>query len=307
MGSDPVTKSGMGSDPNRAALVLTAGFGTRLLPLSLVRAKPAVPIAGQPLIGRILRWLAGQNVRHSVLNLHHLPETITRQVGDGSEFGMRVRYSWEDPILGSAGGPRKALSLLPGDNFFIINGDTLTNVDLDALATSHDESGALITMAVLEDKELVHRCGGVVTDSRGIVYGFVPRGPAAVGYHFVGVQMVHASVFAELPLDEPAETVRGVYRKLIAERPGSVRAFLAHGEFLDVGTPADYLNAALTIAAREGSRPPQVGSGSRVDGTAQLIDSVVWDDVTVGAGAHFTNCSIIQRDGELMVTDISHG
>src|SRR5882672_752317 len=128
-----------------SALVLTAGFGTRLLPLSLVRAKPAVPIAGQPLVGRIIRWLAGQDVRHLVLNLHHLPETITSQVGDGAEFGTTVRYSWEDPILGSAGGPRKALPLLPGDNFFIINGDTLTEVDLDALAKSHRESGALVT------------------------------------------------------------------------------------------------------------------------------------------------------------------
>jgi mannose-1-phosphate guanylyltransferase len=71
--------------------VLTAGLGTRLEPLSRVRAKPAVPIAGQPLIGRIIRWLTGQHVRDLVLNLHHLPESITRHVGDGSGLGARVR------------------------------------------------------------------------------------------------------------------------------------------------------------------------------------------------------------------------
>jgi NDP-sugar pyrophosphorylase family protein len=302
--------------------VLTAGVGTRLQPLSYIRAKPAVPIAGQPLVTRILRWLAGQDVRELVLNLHHLPETITRYVGDGAEFGARVRYSWEFPILGSAGGPRKALPLLPADDFFLVNGDTLTDVDLDALAKSHRETGALVTMAVLGDKALVQRYGGVVTDARGIVYGFVPRGPSAVGYHFVGVQMVHPSVFANLPLNEPAETTRGVYRQLIAERPGSVRAFLASGDFWDVGTPSDYLAAALAIGAREHYR--QVGVSSRVDPTAQLVDSVIWDNVDVGAGARlercvvadgvkippgaqFNNCAVIQGADALVVADMTHG
>jgi NDP-sugar pyrophosphorylase family protein len=304
--------------------VLTAGFGTRLRPLSQVRAKPAVPIAGQPLISRIIRWLAGQDVRELVLNLHHLPETITRQVGDGRDLGVRVRYSWEFPILGSAGGPRKALPLLPDDSFFLINGDTLTDVDLDALAKSHRDTGALVTLAVLGDKDLVGRHGGVVTDSRGLVYGFVPKGPAAVGYHFVGVQLVHPSVFASLPLDEPAETIRGLYRQLIAERPGSIRAFLAKGDFLDVGTPADYLDAALTIAHREEYPSPQIGPGSRIDRSAQIVDSVIWDNVEVGAGAQlercvvgdgvkipaaarFRSCAIIQGDGDLVVVDIAHG
>ena len=88
--------------------MLTAGLGTRLQPLSRVRAKPAVPVAGQPLVNRIIRWLAGQHVRELVLNLHHLPETITRHVGDGGDLGARVRYSWEFPILGSAGGPLRS-------------------------------------------------------------------------------------------------------------------------------------------------------------------------------------------------------
>jgi NDP-sugar pyrophosphorylase family protein len=272
--------------------VLTAGLGTRLEPLSRVRAKPAVPIAGQPLIGRIIRWLAGQNVRDLVLNLHHLPESITRQVGDGSGLGARVRYSWEFPILGSAGGPRKALPLLPDEDFFIINGDTLTDVDLAALARSHRESGALVTMAVLGDHALVARYGGVVTDAQGQVHGFAPAGPAAAGYHFVGVQMAHPSVFAHLTPNEPAETTRGVYRTLIAERPGAIRAFLAGGSFWDVGTPSDYLRAALAIAAGEGISAQQIGPGSRVDRTARIVDSVIWDNVNVGAGAVLERCVV---------------
>src|SRR4051812_44818618 len=148
-------------------MLLTAGLGTRLEPLSSVRAKPAVPIAGHPLVNRIIRWLVSQDVRNLVLNLHHLPETITRHVGDGSGLGAQVRYSWECPILGSAGGPRKALALLPAGDFFIINGDTLTDIDLSALASAHHRSGALVTMAVLADRALLARYGGVVTDSQG--------------------------------------------------------------------------------------------------------------------------------------------
>src|SRR5215468_3964491 len=94
------------------ALVLTAGLATRLRPLSLVRAKAALPVAGITLVERILARLAAAGVRDVVINLHHLAHTITAVVGDGSPLGVRVRYSWESPVLGSAGGPRHALPLL---------------------------------------------------------------------------------------------------------------------------------------------------------------------------------------------------
>src|SRR4051812_36989828 len=89
-----------------AALVLTAGLGTRLHPLTYVRAKAAVPVNGETLARRAVRWLAGHGVHDLVLNLHHLPATIAASVGGGCDLGARVRYSWEDPVLGSAGGPR---------------------------------------------------------------------------------------------------------------------------------------------------------------------------------------------------------
>jgi NDP-sugar pyrophosphorylase family protein len=304
--------------------VLTAGLGTRLQPLSFVRAKPAVPIAGQPLVARILRRLADYDVRDVVLNLHHLPQTITAHVGDGSEFGVRVRYSWESPVLGSAGGPRKALPLLPEEDFFIVNGDTLAEVDLHALATQHRESGAIVTMAVVDDRSLVERHGGVITDSRGSVHGFVPAGRAAGGYHFVGVQMVHPSAFARVRLGEPAESTRDVYRTLIAERPGSICAFLTKGEFWDVGTPADYLEATLSVGAAEGVSSPQIGHHSRVAKDAQVTSTVIWDEVEVGEGAsldrcvvadgvkippgaRFRSCAIIQTGDDVVVADIVNG
>jgi mannose-1-phosphate guanylyltransferase len=300
---------------------LTAGQGTRLRPLSFVRAKPAVPVAGEPLVRRILRYVSGHGVRDAVLNLHHLPETITGLVGDGSDLGMRVRYSFESPVLGSAGGPRKALSLLADEDFFIINGDTLTTVDLHALAENHRQTGALVTIAVVPN-QWPERYGGLVLDATGRFHSVVPRGSPVRSYHVVGVQMAHPTAFAHLPLNEPAESISGIYRSLVAHDLGAVRAFLCAADFWDVGTPADYLAASGSIGGREGYRLPHVGRSSVVAPTARVSDSVLWDDVEVGAGAtldrcivadgvkipagvSFQNCAIIHREGELVIADIT--
>ena len=116
--------------PLTHALLLTAGLGTRLRPLTLVRAKPAIPVAGVPMVHRIMPLgCAAAGVTDVVLNLHHLPESIAAVVGDGSDLGVRARYSWEQPrVLGSAGGPRQALDILGAETFVIVNGDTLTDV-----------------------------------------------------------------------------------------------------------------------------------------------------------------------------------
>ena len=204
---------------------------------------------------RILRYAHDHGVRDAVLNLHYLPETITSRVGDGTDLGLHVRYSFESPVLGSAGGPRKALSLLPHEDFFIINGDTLTSVDLQALAHSHRETGALVTIAVMPNR-WPDRYGGLVVDSSGRFHSTVPRGSSVRSYHVVGVQMAHPSAFARLPLNEPAESIGGVYRSLVAENLGAVRAFLCEADFWDVGTPADYLGRRDRSANERGALFP---------------------------------------------------
>ena len=117
------------------------GPGTRLRPLTDVRAKPAIPVAGEPMIRRIISWLAAHGVTDLVLNLHHRPETLTAVVGDGADLAVRVRYSWEPRILGSAGGPRQALPLVAADPFLVVNGDTIADVDLAMLAAAHAHIG----------------------------------------------------------------------------------------------------------------------------------------------------------------------
>ena len=268
------------------ALVLTAGMATRLRPLSRLRAKAALPVAGHPLVHRIVRWLAAAGVGDLVLNLHHLPHTITRLVGDGAQLGVRVRYSWEVPLLGSAGGPRRALPLVGAPRFLIINGDTLTDVDVNAVLESHERSGALVTMAVVPNTE-PHKYGGVVVDDDGAVTGFTRRGSAEPSFHFIGVQAAEADAFTPLPDNAPSESVGGRYPELMRGRPGSVRAHVCDAEFFDIGTPQDYVDTCLRLAAREGAALPS--------------DSILWDDVTVEAGARLYRCVI--TDGVRVPSD----
>jgi NDP-sugar pyrophosphorylase family protein len=292
-----------------SALVLTAGLGTRLRPLSYVRAKGALPLGGEPLARRILRGLCVAGVRDAVLNLHHLPHTLTRAIGDGTDMGMRVRYSWETPVLGSAGGPRRALPLLrerakdAEQPFLIVNGDTLTNVDLAALVADHRSSGALITMAVIPNVE-PDKYSGVAAEADGCFAGFVARGSASPSFHFIGVQVVDPDAFASVPPDTPYE-VKTLYPMLSAARRESVRLFRTSAEFLDIGTPADYLNTALAIANREGIQTT-AGSRSKIAVNARIERSVLWDDVEVSEGAMVKECVV--ADGVVVPADTSwHG
>jgi mannose-1-phosphate guanylyltransferase len=270
------------------ALVLTAGLATRLRPLSFVRAKAAMPVAGQPIVQRILRWLATGGVTDAVLNLHHLPETIAGIVGDGAADGVHVRYSWEMPVLGSAGGPRHALPLLGSSAFLIVNGDTLTNVDVAALVDAHRRSGALVTMAVIPNAD-PGKYSGLAVDGTGAFTGVVSRTSSQSSYHFVGVQVAEAEAFAMLPDNRPFESVRQLYPTLLATRPGSIRTFLCSAEFFDIGTPADYLSTSLAFTARESAQ-------SLIPNPQSLLeDCVLWDDVEVDEDVRLRRC--ILTDG----------
>ena len=274
------------------ALVLTAGLATRLRPVSDVRAKAAMPVAGKPIIGRILEWLSAAGVRRVVLNLHHRPDTIARVVGEGTEWGLEVRYSWEAKVLGSAGGPRRALPLIDADHFLIVNGDTLTDCNLTGLVERHLETQARVTMAVVPGD--VGRYGGVLVGPEGRVTGFAGRASPASALpvlHFIGVQAVNAGVFDGVADDEPSETVRTLYPRLIAEGVASIRAFESNAEFLDVGTAADYHRTVATVAAREGVAF-DVGEHCQIDAGAVVKDTVIWDRVVVPRATQLINCIV---------------
>jgi len=273
------------------ALVLTAGLGTRLDPLTRLVAKPAVPIGSRTLVERVLAWLERQDITNLVLNLHYRPETITGVIGDGAHLGLHVRYSWEHPLLGSAGGPRRALSLLDAPTFLIVNGDTLCEIDLAPMIAAHERSQALATLALVPNAH-PDRYNGVVLGDDDVVRGFLPKGTADQTWHFVGIQVVNASAFAQLPDGVPAETVAGIYREYVTTQPGSIRGWRVSVPFVDVGTPRDYLEASLN-AGRIGSAGEGTSAvGTMIDPSAQLIRSVVWPGSRVGAGAELDMCIV---------------
>jgi len=291
------------------ALVLTAGLATRLRPLSFVRAKAALPVAGTPLIHRILHSLKSAGVQDVVLNLHHLPHTLTTLLGDGNGLGMRIRYSWEVPVLGSAGGPKRAIPLLPNPEsripnagtFLILNGDTLTDLNIPALLDDHRRSGALVTMAVVENTT-PDKYSGVGVGADSAFTGWVARGSREPSYHFIGVQVAEPEAFASVPADAPSE-VRTLYPALIAARPGAVRAFRTQASFVDIGTPSDYLHTSLTLAAQERI---DMSAGAEINPAARVERSVLWDDVVVEEGAMLREC--IVTDGVRVPSDTSwHG
>jgi mannose-1-phosphate guanylyltransferase len=295
------------------ALVLTAGLGTRLAPLTSIRAKAAVPVNGDTLARRVIRWLVSEGIRDLVLNLHHRPASIAGSVGDGSDLGARVRYSWENPVLGSAGGPKHALPLLatsqqPAANqqgptarseepaarsensFLIVNGDTLTNVRLADMLSAHVASGAIVTMALIPNPR-PDTYGGVVVTDQGWVTGFTRAGSAQPSYHFVGVQIAEPRAFEPVSDGVPSETVNGIYRQMIATDSHMISGFVCDASFRDIGTPADYLETSLYLAGLEGNR---LATGSRLEihPTASVVRTAIWDDVKIGAGAELTECIV---------------
>ncbi len=304
------------------ALVLTAGLATRLQPLSSIRAKAVLPVAGTPLVMRILQRLRDAGIRRVVLNLHHRADSITRVVGDGSNVGLEVRYSWEAGILGSAGGPARALPLLESDRFLVVNGDTLADVDLRSIASQHVDTNALVTLAAVNADA---RYNAIVANDAGIVTGFsnrslgTPGTPGTAGlFHFIGIQAVNAAVFAGVSPDVRSESVHGIYPELIRSRPGAVRIFHTGAEFFDIGSPRDYLTTAMTLAQREG-RPLDRGRDCVIAPDATLTNTILWDRVRIGAGAELTDCvvaddvtvppgaryshsSLVMRENDLLVS-----
>lgn len=275
------------------ALILAAGLGTRLAPLTAHRAKPSLPVAGRPLIARILDRLQEAGIRRVVINLHAHADSITAIVGDGRPWNLDVRYSWEPAILGSGGGPARALPLLAHDRFLVMNGDTLTDVDLRELASTHLTSGAQATLAVTAAD--LTRYNALVSSATGFLEGRVLRGDPVPAqrplWHFLGVQAVDASLFSGISTHRPSEVLTDLYLPRALQGPGSIRLWPTQTSFHDIGTPADYLDTSLAVGHSGGRRLVQ-GARCHIEADATLTDCVLWDDVRVGAGAALSRCIV---------------
>lgn len=183
------------------AMLLAAGFGTRLKPLTDKIPKPLVPVAGIPLIFYNLALLAHHGIREIVINLHYKGDQIEQVLGDGSRFGFDIRYSHEKTILGTGGGIRKAFPLLKTDSLVVLNADIITDVDLVALQNFHTSKKVEATLVLKESPE-AQAYGAVCAGDDGFVQSLLQE-PAGVSCThrciFTGVHLLGREIVDRLP------------------------------------------------------------------------------------------------------------
>src|SRR5712692_1353761 len=153
------------------AFILAAGFGTRLWPLTEDRTKAAIPFLNRPLIAYSVEYLASHGIRDIIVNLHHQPDSIRRALGDGSKFGVNISYSFEEQILGTSGALDPVRESLLDDDFLVINGKIITNIDLGRAIAAHRRQKALATL-VLKENVLREHFSIVEVDDRSWITRF---------------------------------------------------------------------------------------------------------------------------------------
>jgi mannose-1-phosphate guanylyltransferase/mannose-1-phosphate guanylyltransferase/phosphomannomutase len=151
-------------------MVLAAGLGTRLRPITFDMPKPMVPVLNRPVMEHILRLLARHGFSETIANLHWFPDLIEGHFGDGSAFGVSLTYSHEEALLGTSGGVRNAADFL-GDDFLVISGDALTDIDLTAMREFHQSHGGIATLATKRVDDTT-QFGVAITDAEGRIGGF---------------------------------------------------------------------------------------------------------------------------------------
>jgi len=152
------------------AMILAAGLGTRLRPITYGMPKPMVPVANRPVMEHIVRLLARHGFGEAIANLHWFPETIEGRFGDGSAFGLELSYSHEEKLLGTAGGVRNAAGFL-GDSFLVVAGDALTDIDFGAMREFHESHDGLATLATKRVSD-TDQYGVVIAGEDGRIQGF---------------------------------------------------------------------------------------------------------------------------------------
>lgn len=231
------------------AMVLCAGFGTRLRPLTDKVPKPLVPLCGLPLLQYNLALLRGAGVRDLVVNTHHLGAEMERGARDlASRLGLGIEVSREGKhILGTGGGVKRAQALLGSGTFFLLNGDMLFDVDLAAALAAHKAAGAVATM-VLAPYPRGATYGAVEVDAGFNVRRIAGRGAAAepglTKMHFTGVHVLEPELLARLPAEGESDINRTAYVRLIHEGV-KVHGFLQGGYWGDLGAPRSLLRANL--------------------------------------------------------------
>ncbi len=230
------------------AMILAAGEGSRLRPLTLTRPKPMVPMGDRPLLAHTINWLQRHDITEIGINLHYKPEVITDYFGDGSDMGVRLVYSYEPEILGTAGGA-KALEGFLDETFVVVYGDLLTALDLGAVVAAHRERQAQVTV-VLYRVPNPWECGLVEMVATGRITRFVekpPRDQVFTDLANAGVYIMEPGVLSRVPAGQFYDFGHDLFPQLLAEGV-PMFGYPTEQYLLDIGNHEKYQQAQRDLA-----------------------------------------------------------
>jgi len=291
------------------AMILAAGLGTRLFPLTRFRPKALVPIVNKPIIGRTIEYLKRYGVGKIIVNAHHHHEQLLDYLGGGEAFGLEIEVRVEPIILGTGGGIKNTEDFWDEEPFLVINGDVSANIDLKAAYEIHQSSGALVTL-VLHDREPFNQVK--VDRDMGIVD--IAKGNTPNRLAFTGIHVIDPPVLKHIP--------KGVFSSIISCYKGLIasgeplKAYIAQGHYwFDVGSVDGYIEAnrgllkepfaiAEDCTVGPGVRFEEwaiVGARCRLEKHVEIRRSILWEDVTVRGGRKIrdsiiTSSRIVDRD-----------
>lgn len=268
-------------------MILAAGYGERLWPLTADRTKPALPVLGKPLVGYVAEYLAGFGINEVVVNLHHHPDSVRRSLGDGRQFGVTLEYVHEPVILGTSGALDNARAVLDSDTFVVVNGKLITDLDLHAALREHRARNALATL-VLRRNPNFERFSFVEVQN-GLVKRFAGM-PSRDSWQsdeaplmFTGIHIIEPRIFDYVPRKVFSDSVIDVYPQAIAKGE-RILGHVAEGMWYELSTMQRYLDISLALLRPQG-RDVYAGQNSSIDAKASVRNSVLWDRVTIEPGA----------------------
>jgi NDP-sugar pyrophosphorylase family protein len=286
------------------AMIMAAGLGTRLWPLTDQTAKPMVPVLNRPVMEHIVRLLAKHGITKVCANLHHHPEAIVEHFGDGSAFGVEIAFRFEEELLGTAGGVGNFRDVLGEETFLVMSADSLTDVDLSAFLAHHRACGGIATMAVkqVSDPSLY---GVVVNDSAGRVTGFQEKPAAREALSDLcncGIYAFEPAIFDYVPPAAFVDWAKNVFPRLLSdEKPFYV--WPLEGYWNDVGSIDAYREGnfdalcrrvAIDMPGREVRPGVWIGAGTALPDTVAVAPPVLLgEDCVVEPGATLTGPLIV--------------
>lgn len=275
-------------------MILAAGFGTRLFPLTIDRTKPAIPFLGKPLVGYVAEYIAKYGFKDVVVNLHHQPDSVKEALGDGSDYGVNIHYTIEEPnILGTAGALDNARHLLEDDTFVIVNGKLITDIDIAEAVETHKKSGAIATM-VLKPNIKREKFTEVYQENRFLT-GFGDFAQAlsvnelkdetqdlTAPLMFTGIHILEPRVFEYIPRGVYSDIVPTFYNPALSKGE-KIAVHITEANWFELSTIPRYLD--ISLAMMNGANI-HAGENCTISGRAVVRDTIMWDNVTIADDAH---------------------